>query len=128
MTYQPRVGDRVRATQTVEGVVTANVDGEHSYVAVRTEKMGRWELHDEDGWSLEKLQDPEPEWVHGDYIKLEGGHPEEFYFLIRMHQLQSHGGHHWEDLYGNIVNDDVITREWNDGTLKILYKADGKVA
>ena len=68
MSYTPKKGDRVRVT----------VEGEVTFV---NDDIGRVDL--QDGWTfdypskdraivtIEKLQDPEPQWVNGDVIEVE---------------------------------------------------------
>lgn len=73
--YSPAVGDRVRATRTIEGVVTLIQKDSHlydAYVGVVNDNGFRFELHEQHGWSFEKLPDPEPEWVNGDVILIIG--------------------------------------------------------
>jgi hypothetical protein len=117
MTYQPKVGDRVRATRVVEGAVTANVDGEYSYVLINTDD-GDEELHDDDRWSFEKLADPEPKWVNGDVVRRT--YAEELEPIARIQGA-------WRTVnHGLPLADRELSRSWDHGDVEILYKADAE--
>lgn len=122
--YEPKVGDRVRITDTREGVVHEVNDRDVWITEEGGHRAGFY--FDISGAGVtsrtfEKLQDPEPQWEHGDYVSLSDGTPKEFYCLIRKHYIRRN---FWEDLYGNEIKDSVITREWDAGTLTVIHKAD----
>lgn len=116
--YRPVVGDRVRATRTVEGVITKNHDGHWSYVEVEAEEGGI-ELHDEERWSFEKLQDPEPEWVNGDVVEVK--------YYVPAHRIDGKwinpttGNVHYFSTPSGVYE---VPTAYTEGDLKILYKAD----
>jgi hypothetical protein len=113
--YKPKVGDRVRVTH--EGEIQA-VDKNRVLYRVGSGRTFTWfDSGDPKGVVVEKLQDPEPEWVNGDVIHIipyvEG-------YRIGGKWLHADGEVHWWSRGGG----DVIPRAWATGKLEILYKAD----
>jgi hypothetical protein len=116
VTYVPKSGDRVRATQTIEGTVTRRFDGIDSYIEVDTDEGGIELHHLEDRWTFEKLQDPEPKWVNGDVVEVAGA---------GEGARRARVGDKWLNvLYGMPIADVDVSTEWRTGQLEILYKAD----
>lgn len=119
--YTPKVGDRVRATHAVEGTVINTVDDTWSYVEVKTDDGLRYELHDDDSWSFEKLADPEPKWVNGDVILVigEGGKRTPLIYVAN-----DEGDRFWacaECTRGSHPLQHV-SADWSNGDVVILHK------
>lgn len=117
-TYEPKVGDRVRATLTYEGVVKGlpAMGGQHVRLEVADYHTDPSRYLDVNLWSFEKLQDPEPTWVNGDVIKIPGCGDST---LICMKIPNKWVVHDALPMRGGWV-----TEMWEDGKVKILYKAD----
>ena len=115
--YVPKVGDRVRATRIVEGEVTADPAAGYWFTEVMSEK-GRAELFHAHDWTFEKLQDPEPQWVSGDVVRITALCPSNPYATFIRTE-----GRGWEGVGGNEA-DQLISNNWRQGTLDILHKAD----
>jgi len=113
--YTPKVGDRVRATRTIEGEVTLVVHRDISKwregrLDLQTSE-GLIELHDDDEWTFEKLVDPEPDWVSGDVISAGGG-------------VYARIGLSWVDVVtGKSVLSNLIWNYWERGAVEILHRA-----
>lgn len=114
--YQPAKGDRVR--MTFEGVVE-NVWGD----GVAVDQAGRdgsrhFSLKD-DGVSIEKLQDPEPQWVNGDVVEVK--------YYVPAHRIDGKwinpttGNVHYFSTPSGVHE---VPTAYTEGDLKILYKAD----
>lgn len=121
MTYSPRAHDRVRATQTLEGVVVRNVDGVYPRVEIRRDDGWGFELHDTDGWTFEKLQDPEPQWVNGDVVAVVFTGPGLGYPTGPRKAARVDGKWLFTDT-GDKAGPHLIGNHWPD--VEILYKAD----
>ena len=118
--YQPQVGDRARAT--IEGRVARVSSGPAGQFAIEIHVGGGriWVFPEDDGVTIEKLQDPEPKWVCGDVVRTKRtGHT-----AIRTRDGK------WactcpSGVDGGTTESQVyVSANWADGNLEILYKAD----
>lgn len=110
--YTPKVGDRVRATRVIEGEVTADRGDGYAFIEVMSEK-GRSELFYKHGWSFEKLQDPEPKWVNGDVVSING-------------DVMSRVEGKWVYVEHGTWDYELAEFPWKRGWVEILYKADAE--
>lgn len=106
--YTPKVGDRVRVTYegTIDWVSRNGFDfsvGENDYVELTTREA-----------TIEKLQDPEPDWVNGDVVRRSDGASPivciagAWFPVDRPTDARvSHG---------------AVSQSWDAGHLEILYK------
>lgn len=122
MTYEPKKGDRVRITDTREGVVHEAGDR----VIWITEEGGHrtgFEV-DVSGCSvisrtIEKLPDPEPQWVNGDVVKIGNWLPGHWY--NGSWRGQDGQRHPFDEDGGSAAR---FSNYWQRGEVEILYKAD----
>lgn len=120
-TYVPKKGDRVRVT--IEGSVTeVSNRGDWFDVGANCIDLDP-KRHDGATYTIEKLADPEPEWVNGDVVKAG--------IFVEAYRL----GGEWRNLDGDTHyfsrgGSHHLTEAWRDGKVEILYKADqqGEVA
>jgi len=125
--YQPKVGDRVRATRTIDGVVKNIVPADPTwggYLDLQPEDGLSWiELHKDDEWTFEKLADPEPEWVNGDVVRYTA--PENWVNRGTVHVLARVSGFWVDTERGRSVlySPDDFPYLWEQGLVEILYKA-----
>lgn len=134
MTYQPKVGDRVRATLVYEGVARSGANNDSMsgdvYATVVVEAANGAPVGARDNlryldvrlWSFEKLQDPEPEWVNGDVIRVSALEPQNPYATF----IRVDGS--WQGAWNAGLSATVVTGHWDNGNLEILYKADAERA
>lgn len=115
-TYTPKVGDRVRVTRTLEGKVTDAERGHwmSPHFMLEVDGAGYHEIHDEDNWEIEKLRDPEPQWVNGDVVKVRPYIPA---YRIGDKWLTCDGRAH------RFSVDLSLSEHWQRGDVEILYKA-----
>lgn len=125
MTYQPKIGDRVRASLVYEGVVRGLPAHLHEGVHVRVEldaptaadPMDLQRYLDERVWTFEKLTDPEPEWVNGDVV--------EVYFQAATPEARRYArvGGQWLPVNGGkAAGPYFIGNHWPEN-LKVILKA-----
>ena len=118
-------GDRVRCTREITGVVekaprmdTSIKSGSYWWFAVREDDGTVSEVYSDMHWTTEKLQDPEPQWVSGDVVRITALCPSNPYATFIRTE-----GRGWEGVGGNEA-DQLISNNWRQGTLDILHKAD----
>lgn len=116
---QYKIGDRVRVTH--EGEIQ-KIDKNGVLFRVGSGRTFTWfdSCNTEAAITIEKLPDPEPEWVNGDVIELlglESDYVDRFeYHLIDGAWIHYHGG-----TFGESVSD-----YWNEGRVRIIHKADAQ--
>ena len=113
MTYTPKVGDRVRVTTVREGIVRQNEERDWILADFNAGTRRPLPIGASDS-TIEKLQDPEPEWVNGDVIRLgsTGG------VFVRSGDAWRHAKtNQW-------VQGLNFAQHWREGILEILYKHD----
>ena len=118
MSYTPKVGDRVRATDIREGVVT-KVEFDAAWIETKGGQTALvLNISDTtlESRTFEKLRDPEPQWVNGDVVS------NGLTTLVRV------GGGWMNGRTGLPAAPRAVSDYWNSGDVKILYKADGEVA
>lgn len=104
-------GDRVRVT--FEGKITATAGSGHFRVGASVPANGPY------GWvfasHMEKLVDPEPDWVNGDLIRIRDD-----LVLTYMYDKGE-----WPNIGSDVrIKPDQVTTCWQRGEVKVLYKAD----
>ena len=122
MSYTPKVGDRVRATDIREGVVT-KVEFDAAWIETKGGQTALvLNVSDTtlESRTFEKLQDPEPQWVNGDVIKVGGWLPA--YRVKGDWVAAKFGCQH----YMLSADPDIVSKSWRSGNLDILYKADAQ--
>ena len=106
-------GDRVKVT--FEGVVVRadeHAIGVHTMPGKLVSSSARLRAG-EAGVTIEKLRDPEPEWVNGDLIKCGGA------IFSRCRDV-------WRSTSDDSIESHLlIANYWKAGKVEILYKADG---
>jgi hypothetical protein len=110
------VDDKVRVTDVFEGeVIEVTTDGFYIQGSTR-EFFGEDDLIGTD-WkrTIEKLADPEPEWVNGDLIEVtrDGS----TFVMVRVDGR-------WQYVNDGMLDYEVAEFPWAQGWVKILYKAD----
>lgn len=120
MSEEFKKGDRVRVT--IEGEVVGT--GATSFrLLTRPGQIISSSAHvrpNEPGVTVEKLTDPEPEWVNGDVVKIGLWLPA--YRVKGDWVAANHGYQH----YMLSADPDIVSKSWQSGDLKILYKADAE--
>ena len=112
MTEQFKKGDRVRVTDVLEAEVTGVTDRGLPYlkgygVLDPSSGYGDWKR------TVEKVAPPEPTWVSGDVVLLDGR--EKVYYL---------GGQwHW-DSGAPMILQSCVSEMWAEGKAEVLLKAD----
>ena len=133
--YKPKVGDRVRVTRVWEGPVGAIED---TGFRVDGEILGPWFdfRPSADNLSrglvehtIEKLQDPEPEWVNGDVILVSDGEGTKtplIYCAVGEFAPPHQPVWSCASCYQGWHLPASVSEDWRNGDVEILYKADQK--
>lgn len=124
-TYVPKKGDRVRVT--IEGSVTeVSNRGDWFDVGANCIDLDP-KRHDGATYTIEKLADPEPEWVNGDVIHVigEGGRRTPMIFCAEGEFAPPHSPV-WScaSCFQGWHLPASVSEDWRNGDVEILYKAD----
>lgn len=113
-------GDRVKVTDVLEATIT-DVHSDGTLIT----KYGDWIPSDpaniSEGWqrTIEKLPDPEPEWVNGDVVKV-GGWKAGYWYDGKWYNADRKL-HIFSGAGGSAI---TLSDYWVRGEVEILWKAD----